>query len=133
MQSCEPPPKKAQIGVGGCSRAVKGNLVFRLETQANANDFVEEAQAIERWLFLEKVEGRTSDGAYNTALYSSYKQYCRDAVLSHTTACAVVIRYLMIGVFNLAGVVGSSSAYEDHKMRFGNDESHEHHMFTRLS
>ncbi|KAJ0911604.1 putative NAD(P)H oxidase (H(2)O(2)-forming) [Helianthus annuus] len=43
-KACEPPPQKPQIGASA-SRAVKGNLV-RLETKANVNVSVEEAQAI---------------------------------------------------------------------------------------
>ncbi|KAK9055408.1 hypothetical protein SSX86_026491 [Deinandra increscens subsp. villosa] len=43
-KACEPPPQKPQIGASS-SRAVKGNLV-RLETKANVNVPVEEAQAI---------------------------------------------------------------------------------------
>ena len=44
MQACEPPPQKTQLGAAA-SRAVKGNLV-RLETRANTNVSVEEAQAV---------------------------------------------------------------------------------------
>ncbi|GKB13599.1 putative respiratory burst oxidase homolog protein H, partial [Tanacetum coccineum] len=43
-KACEPPPQKAQLGAAA-SRAVKGNLV-RLETRANTNVSVEEAQAV---------------------------------------------------------------------------------------
>ncbi|GJS30641.1 retrovirus-related pol polyprotein from transposon TNT 1-94 [Tanacetum coccineum] len=60
--------KKAQLDAA-TSRAVKGNLV-RLETRANTNVFIEEAQAVERWLFLEKLEGRTSEWS---RYYTDYK------------------------------------------------------------
>ncbi|KAK9075794.1 hypothetical protein SSX86_004123 [Deinandra increscens subsp. villosa] len=43
-KACEPPPQKPQVGASA-SRAVKGNLV-RLETKANVNVSVEEAQSI---------------------------------------------------------------------------------------
>nr|XP_043619174.1 putative respiratory burst oxidase homolog protein H [Erigeron canadensis] len=43
-KACEPPPQKPQVGASA-SRAVRGNLV-RLETKANVNVPVEEAQAI---------------------------------------------------------------------------------------
>lgn len=44
MQACEPPPQKPQVGASA-SRAVRGNLV-RLETKANVNVPIEEAQAM---------------------------------------------------------------------------------------
>lgn len=44
MQACEPPPQKPQVAASS-SRAIKGNLV-RLETKANVNIPIEEAQAV---------------------------------------------------------------------------------------
>ncbi|KAI7744295.1 hypothetical protein M8C21_031073 [Ambrosia artemisiifolia] len=49
-KACEPPPEKPQIG-HSASRAVKGNLV-RLETKANVNVSVEEAQSIYPKIFI---------------------------------------------------------------------------------
>ncbi|KAI3782389.1 hypothetical protein L2E82_12434 [Cichorium intybus] len=43
-KACEPPPQKPQVAASA-SRAIKGNLV-RLETKANVNIPVEEAQAV---------------------------------------------------------------------------------------
>ncbi|GKA77095.1 hypothetical protein Tco_0783556 [Tanacetum coccineum] len=146
MQSCEPPPKKAQLGAAA-SRAVKGNL-----------------NRSERWLFLEKVEGRTSEWSM---YYTDYKlmkkqlkqygvqidsliknspqsvaQKLKDVQANGVEADVYYLTYSMrrqrlhADVYTtLAGVVGPLryEANEAKLLRFRNDESHEHHMFTRLS
>ncbi|GJX40123.1 hypothetical protein Tco_0255113 [Tanacetum coccineum] len=105
----------------------------------------------ERWLFLEKVEGRTSEWSRYYTDYKLTKKQLKqygvqiDSLIKNSPQSEADVYYLTYSMrrqrlhadvyTTLAGVVGPLryEANEAKLLRFGNDESHEHHMFTRLS